>query len=86
MTWLQMQTYLVIRRFECRKNKRGQAYGMPVSYYVTPETLWGYQHVTSAYREDPKASAERIFRRVTEQFPGGSEAAVRKILNQKRDI
>ncbi len=81
ITWLQMQTYLVIRRFERRKSKRGQEYGMPVSYYVKPEDLWGYEHVTSAYREDPKVSGERIFRRVMEQFPGGEEKTVRKFLS-----
>ena len=84
VTWLQMQTYLIIRKFERRKSRRGQSYGMPVSYYLKPETLWGYEHVTSAYKEDPLVSAERICRRVMEQFPGGEEKAVRRILNQRQ--
>ena len=80
MTQLQMQTYLLIRRFERRKNKRGQSYGMAVSYYQKPEALWGYEHVTGAYREDPKCSAERILNRAKELFPEASEAALRKVL------
>jgi hypothetical protein len=75
-----MQTYLLIRRFERRKNKRGQSYGMAVSYYQKPEALWGYEHVTGAYREDPKCSAERILNRAKELFPEASEAALRKVL------
>ena len=80
MTTLQMQTYLIIRKFERRKNKRGQSYGMPVSLYQKPEELWGYEHVTSAYKEDPETSAERIFARTRELFPYGSDAAYVKIL------
>ena len=80
MTQLQMQTYLIIRKFERRRNKRGQNYGMAVSYYQKPEELWGYEHVTSAYKEEPLASAERIFKRAKELFPGGSDAALRRVL------
>ena len=75
-----MQTYLIIRKFERRKNKRGQSYGMAVSYYQKPEELWGYEHVTSAYKEDPALSAERIFTRARELFQDGSDAALRKVL------
>ena len=80
VTQLQMQTYLLIRKFERRQNKRGQSYGMAVSYYQKPEELWGYEHVTSAYREDPKLSAERILTRAKERFPGASDAVLRKVL------
>ena len=80
ITQLQMQTYLIIRKFERRRNKRGQSYGMAVSYYQKPEELWGYAHVTSAYKEEPELSAERIFTRARELFPEGSDAAIRKIL------
>ena len=75
-----MQTYLIIRKFERRKNKRGQSYGMAVSYYQKPEELWGYEHVTSAYKEDPALSAERISTRARELFPDGSDAVLRKVL------
>jgi hypothetical protein len=80
MTQLEMQTYLIIRKFERRKNKRGESYGMAVSFYQKPEELWGYEHVTSAYREEPAMSAERILRRAKELFPGGDDAALKKVL------
>lgn len=62
-----------------RKNKRGQSYGMAVSHYQKPEELWGYEYVTSTYK-DPALSAERIFTKVRELFPEGSEVALRKVL------
>ena len=80
MTALQRQTYLVIRRFEQKKSRTGRSYGMAVSCYQKPEELWGYDHVTSAYREEPAVSAERIFKRAEELFPRGSGKAIRKLL------
>jgi hypothetical protein len=53
---------------------------MAVSFYQKPEELWGYEHVTSAYREEPAVSAERILRRAKELFPGGDDAALKKVL------
>ena len=82
MTALQMQTYLIIRRFERRRNKKGMSYGMPVAYYQKPEILWGYDHVTSVYREEPQKSAQRIFSRAKECFPDAVEAALGKMLRQ----
>jgi hypothetical protein len=53
---------------------------MAVSYYQKPEELWGYDHVTSAYKEEPKVSAERIFTRAKELFPDATDAALRRVL------
>ena len=80
MTWLQMHTYLVIRRFRCRESRRGKPYGMPIAFYQKPESLWGYDHVTSAYREAPEKSRERIMKRAAECFPEAEEAALRKLI------
>lgn len=80
ITQLQTQTYLLIRKFELRRNKRGQSYGMAVSYYQKPEELWDYEHVTSAYKEESMLSAERIFTRARELSPYGSDATHRKVL------
>lgn len=63
ITQLQMQTYLIIRKFERRKNKRGQSCSTAVSYYQKPEELWDCEHVTRAHKEELMLSAERIFTR-----------------------
>jgi hypothetical protein len=53
---------------------------MAVSYYQKPEELWGYEHVTGAYKEEPEVSAERILTRAKELFPDASDAALKKVL------
>ncbi len=80
MTWLQMHTYLVIRRFRCRVSGRGRPYGMPIAYYQKPEALWDYESVTNAYSEKPEKSAERILRRARERFPKADPGALKKLL------
>lgn len=80
ITELQMQTYLTIRDFRRKRNKRGAEYGMPVSIYAKPEELWGYEMVTSAYKEDPETSRERIYRHVRDMYPQADEKNIRKLL------
>ena len=66
--------------FRRRRNKRGEEYGMPVCYYERPEDKWGYDLVTGAYDETPEDSFQRIMKRAQECFPGGDEAALKKLL------
>ncbi|MDO4620091.1 MAG: hypothetical protein Q4B09_05645 [Lachnospiraceae bacterium] len=77
---LQMQTYLVIKEFRRKVNKRGAEYGMPVCVYARPEELWGREMVTSAYKEDPKQSAERIREHLRTLWPEMTEKQLKKIL------
>lgn len=69
VTELQMQTYLIIRDFRKRLNKQGLEYGWPISVYTTPEALWGYDHVTSAYSTPPAESEALILRQIRQHFP-----------------
>ena len=69
MTALQMQLYLCVRDFRQRVNKKGEAYGWPIAVYATPEHLWGYDCVTSAYREETQESAERIVKHISDVYP-----------------
>lgn len=80
ITELQMQTYLTIRDFRRRKNKKGQEYGMPVCIYVRPEELWGYAYIADAYAESPEASGRRIYEQVARHFPGGDEKLLLRLL------
>lgn len=80
VTELQMQTYLVIRDFRCKRNKRGEEYGMPVSIYVRPEDLWGYDLIAAGYAEDPKQSGQRIYAQVQSSFPDAAQKDLRKLL------
>jgi len=80
VTDLQMQTYLVVKDFRQRKNKKGQQYGWPIAVYCMPEQLWGYEMVTGAYKENPETSKERIINRVKEVFPWATEKQIRKLI------
>lgn len=41
VTDLQMSSYLIIRAFRQKLNKKGRPYGWPRAEYTTPEVLWG---------------------------------------------
>lgn len=77
---LQQQTYLVIRKFRKKKNKKGAEYGMPVTVYARPEDVWGYGTVSAAYGEDPSKSWQRIFDHVKKICPLAEENQIRKLL------
>lgn len=73
VTELQMQTYLIVRDFRKRLNKKGFEYGWPISVYTTPEALWGYDHITSAYRVAPEESGKQILEHLKCKFPQAAE-------------
>ena len=77
MTALQMQTYLIARDLRQRRTAAGKPYGWAVTVYSTPEHVYGYDWVTSAYSEDPSVSRERILRQLADRFPGAGEALAR---------
>lgn len=80
ITELQMQMYLCMRDFRRRKNKKGQEYGWNVAIYSTPEHLYGYDFVTSAYREQPSESGDRISAHIKELYPTATEQQIKKLL------
>ena len=75
-----MQGYVLVRDFRRRTNKKGFAYGWPISLYTTPEPLWGYDHISSAYRLEPEESRQKIYAHVRQFFPDAAETALNKIL------
>ena len=83
VTQLQMETYLVISEFRRRENRRGEAYGMPVSILLPPESIWGYDMVTASYSVEPKASWKRILHRVLELFPHADRRDVIQLLGRE---
>ena len=66
--------------FRQKRNKKGAEYGMAVSVYMTPEELWGYDLVTSAYKETLESSRERIYRHVQEHYPDAVEKQIRTLM------
>ena len=83
VTQLQMETYLVISGFRRRENRRGKAYGMPVSILLPPERIWGYEMVTAAYGQEPKASWKQLLDRVRELYPHADSKAVIRLIGKE---
>lgn len=79
VTDLQGELYLCVRDFRQKLNRLGQPYGWHVAVYCKPEHLWGYEHLASAYREDPARSRKKIFARMRELYPDAPEKLIRKI-------
>ena len=80
ITDLMMATYLVVRDFRCRLNKKGIPYGWHVAVYTAPESIWGREKITGAYHRKPEESKARVFHQVKSGFPDASEAQIMKIL------
>lgn len=81
MAQLQMQTYLVVKDFRRKRNKKGTEYGMPVCVYAKPECLWGYDRISSAYHEAPDRSWQRILEQVRSLYPKAEEGQIKKVLD-----
>jgi hypothetical protein len=80
ITNLMMQLYLCNCDFRRRKNKKGEEYGWQVAVYSSPEHLYGYDHVTSCYRETSSESWQRIVDYMKEAYPIATEKQIRKVL------
>jgi len=80
---LQMQTFLLISRFQQKRNKRGIEYGWHLPSFMTPETKWGYDAVNSV-SEETEASWRRIVEQIRRFYPAAGEKEIRKVLGIRR--
>ena len=80
ITRLQMQTYVNIADFVYMQDKFGRTYGWGVAKYSTPEELFGYETVTSAYKREPQESKERLFEHLSHLLPDASEGQILKLV------
>ncbi len=80
ITRLQMQTYLVTSDFVYRLNRYGRPSGWAVAQYAAPESLFGYDFVTGAYRRDPAQSREDILDHLKAVLPDATPRQLEKLL------
>ena len=80
ITRLQMQTYVNIADFVYMQDKHGHTYGWGVAKYSTPEELFGYEAVTSAYERDPQESKQLMLEHLALLLPDASEKQVLKLI------
>lgn len=60
MTLLQMQTYITIRGFIHKRNKKNEEYGWAVARYSLAEDLFGEEYVRSAYKVSAQEAKDKI--------------------------
>lgn len=80
ITRLQMQTYISIADFVYMKDKYGRPYGWGVAKYSTPEELFGYDYVTSAYAMEPMDSKAKILAHLQKILPDTEERKILKLI------
>ena len=80
---LQMQTYVVIRGFRQRVNRRGEAYGWSLGQLSTAEALYGPEHISSGYRYERREAFDMLMRQARKYCPGADEKALKKLLEIK---
>ena len=80
ITSLMMQTYLCNCDFRKRINRKGVEYGWDVAVYSSPEHIYGYDHVTSCYKEDSQTSWKKIVNHMKQLYPEAADMQIRKIL------
>ena len=70
---LQMSSYITVKDFKPRLNKKGEEYGWAVAVYTLPEYLWGYKHVTKRYNESPEESFKAVTDQIKKHFDADDE-------------
>lgn len=80
ITNLMMQLYLCNSDFKKRKNKNGEDFGWDVAEYSSPEHIFGYEYVSSAYKKEPSESYEILKKNVLNIFPSTKDKEILRIL------
>lgn len=80
ITRLQSGTYIIISDFVYMRDKKGKPYGWGVAEYSTPETVFGYDSVASAYAREPRESLKLMAEHLGAKLPGAGEREIMKLL------
>lgn len=77
---LQMQTYITVRDFSRKRNKKNEEYGWSVAAYTLSEKLFGEDYVRSAYYMDGKTAKDEIIKHLLSRFPAASYEEMAKCI------
>jgi hypothetical protein len=65
---MQMQAYITVRGFQCKRNKKGEEYGWAVGLYSLSEKLFGEDYVRSDYNMPSDVAKDKIISHLREVF------------------
>lgn len=77
---LQMETYLTVRAFQRRSNKKHEEYGWPVAVYTISERLFGEEHVRSAYHLKAEEAKSKIVDQIRQFYPQANTKEIEKVI------
>ena len=79
---LQDKTYLIIRRFDYRLNKKGAPYGWTVAHLAAPEACFGEDFVKSHYALPRQKVKELLMEELIRRNPDTPVAVLEKMLGK----
>lgn len=77
---LQLQTYITVRSFRRRRNKKNEEFGWPVALYSLTEKLFGEEYIRSGYPVGAQKAKQMIVERIKLKFPNASEKDIEKMI------
>jgi hypothetical protein len=80
LTSLQMQTYITVKNFQRRRNKKQEEYGWSVASYTLSENLFGAEHVRSAYHLSALQAKNKMVDWIMLKFPSSDRNGVERVL------
>lgn len=80
MSILQMQTYITVRSFQRRSNKKNEEYGWPVANFCLSERLFGEDYVRSLYQLSIQEAKSRIIEQVKLHFPEAEYIDIERVI------
>ena len=80
VTKLQMESYLVVKDFRQKVNKKGEPYGWANAIYTLPEYIWGYKNVTQRYKENTEESYNKIIKQIQKCFPDADLKDIKRVM------
>jgi hypothetical protein len=80
LTNLQMMTYITVRRFQRKRNKKNEEYGWPISVYTLSERLFGGEHVRSAYHLSMEEAKLMLADQISKNYPKASSDDIERII------
>ncbi|HHV12780.1 MAG TPA: hypothetical protein GXX75_21130 [Clostridiales bacterium] len=80
MALLQMQTYITVKGFHRKRNKKNEEYGWPVANYTLSENLFGRDYVRSAYDLNTLQAKDKIVDWIISKFSMASRSEIEKTI------
>lgn len=76
MSLLQMQTYITVKSFKRKKNKKNEEYGWSIASFTLSENLFGEEHVRSKYRLGADQAKKIIISGIKSVFREAEESEI----------